>query len=157
MRIQTALLYECIVLLGALSSMEGRFCRCDADLVVRWLWEQEPGSTAADMIGSPEARSAGMMGMLSRSAGAAADKADAFVLGQRAGLLLHLDQAALIPHVVESEHRKFPYEVLCGGPFIGAGQTGTARAGRPCLLQHCLRSGLLKLVCVAARVDPGRG
>ena len=36
---------------------------------------------------------------------------EAFALGDRAGILHHLDQAAIIPHIAETENKKFPYEV----------------------------------------------
>ena len=39
---------------------------------------------------------------------------DAFTLGERAAILHHLDQAALIPNVVELENKKFPFEVRLG-------------------------------------------
>ncbi len=42
---------------------------------------------------------------------AASSRGEAFSLGERAAILHHLDQAALIPHVAESEGKKFPYEV----------------------------------------------
>lgn len=44
-------------------------------------------------------------------AGASGKKADPFQLGDRAALLHHLDQAALIPRVAETEGRRFPIEV----------------------------------------------
>ena len=45
------------------------------------------------------------------SRGGADSKAEAWGLGERAQLLLHLDSAALIPHVLASQGRKLPIEV----------------------------------------------
>src|SRR4051794_28801997 len=70
---------------------------------------QEAGPGATDLIGVVEAPAGGVMSMFSR--GTAGARHDAFALGERANILLHLDQNALIPHVMESEGRKFPYEV----------------------------------------------
>ena len=44
-------------------------------------------------------------------------RAEVFALGERANILLHLDAAALIPHVVEAEGKKFPPEVLLVAVF----------------------------------------
>lgn len=46
-------------------------------------------------------------------AGAGSRKLDPFGLGDRAAILHHLDQAALIPRVAETEGRRFPIEVGC--------------------------------------------
>ena len=43
--------------------------------------------------------------------GASGAHRDAFALGERGNILHHLDQAAIIPHVAESESRKAPFEV----------------------------------------------
>ena len=45
-------------------------------------------------------------------------RAEVFALGERANILLHLDAAALIPHVVEAEGKKFPPEVLLFAVFL---------------------------------------
>ena len=36
---------------------------------------------------------------------------DIFALGDRGAILHHLDQPAIIPHVAESEGKKYTYEV----------------------------------------------
>ena len=43
--------------------------------------------------------------------GASGAHRDAFALGERGNILHHLDQAAIIPHVAESESKKAPFEV----------------------------------------------
>ena len=95
------------------------------------LWAQEVGPSATDLLGSAEAPAAGMLGMFSR--GGADSKAEAWSLGERATLLLHLDSTALIPHVLASQGRKLPIEVpdpphppplLCGtGLRVGCSTT----------------------------------
>lgn len=55
--------------------------------------------------------------------GPASVKLEAFALGERGALLHHLDQAALLPHVAESEGKRFPFEVralLCTLPASSA-------------------------------------
>ena len=68
----------------------------------------------ADVIG--EAAASGLGGVVAnlfaRAGGSTpAARRDAFALGDRGAILHHLDQAALIPHVVEAEGRKAPVEV----------------------------------------------
>ena len=53
----------------------------------------------------------GMMGFFQRAATGGQDRADAFALGDRGSILHHLDQPAIIPHVAESENKKFSFEV----------------------------------------------
>ena len=64
-------------------------------------------------MGSAEVATGGMMAMFAKGLAAAAvrDRSDAFQLGERAAVLSHLDQAAIIPHVATAEGHKFPYEV----------------------------------------------
>lgn len=57
----------------------------------------------------------GVMANLFQRGGAGAPHRDAFALGERGNILHHLDQAAIIPHVAESESKKAPFEV--GGRF----------------------------------------
>ena len=54
------------------------------------------------------------MSLFQRATASSQDRADVFALGDRAALLHHLDQAAIIPHVADSEGRKYPYEVRFG-------------------------------------------
>ena len=63
------------------------------------------------MIG--EAAPGGMGGVMANlfQRGASGAHRDAFALGERGNILHHLDQAAIIPHVAESESRKAPFEV----------------------------------------------
>lgn len=66
-----------------------------------------------------------MANLFSRSAGSGATRKhsdEVFAVGDRGAILHHLDQAAIIPHVAESEHRKYPYEVR-SLPFLAALQT----------------------------------
>jgi hypothetical protein len=56
---------------------------------------------------------------------AAARRGEAFSLGERAAILHHLDQAALIPHVAKSEGKKFPYEVGLQPAAYCKGQTAS--------------------------------
>lgn len=65
------------------------------------------------MIGDPSGTTKGVMANLFNRAGGPGQKktAEVFAVGDRAAILHHLDQAAIIPHVAESENRKFPYEV----------------------------------------------
>ncbi|KAK9819744.1 hypothetical protein WJX72_001832 [[Myrmecia] bisecta] len=72
---------------------------------------QEDVASASDVIGSAAASSTGVMAMFARAT-QAHEKADVFALGERAAILHHLDQAALIPHVLEAQNKKFPFEVL---------------------------------------------
>lgn len=75
---------------------------------------QVPSAGPGDVVGSAEVASGGMMAMFAKGLAAAAvrDKSDAFQLGERAAVLSHLEQAAIIPHVATAEGHKFPYEVL---------------------------------------------
>lgn len=65
----------------------------------------------ADVIG--EAPSGGVGGVMANlfARGANAAHRDAFALGDRGNILHHLEQAAIIPHVAESESKKVPFEV----------------------------------------------
>ncbi len=74
---------------------------------------QDDSIVASDIMGDA-APAAGMMAAaanLFARAGANNRKADPFVLGDRGAILHHLDQAALIPRVAETEGRRFPIEV----------------------------------------------
>lgn len=52
-----------------------------------------------------------MANLFARGGGAGQKKStDVFAVGERGAILHHLDQAAIIPHVAETESRKFPYE-----------------------------------------------
>ncbi|KAK9838884.1 hypothetical protein WJX74_005159 [Apatococcus lobatus] len=75
---------------------------------------QVPAAGPGDVVGSAEVATGGMMAMFAKGLAAAAvrDRSDAFQLGERAAVLSHLDQAAIIPHVATAEGHKFPYEVL---------------------------------------------
>ena len=56
-----------------------------------------------------------------------------FAVGNRAAILHHLDQAAIIPHVAESEGRKCPFEVrdnFSAPPPGNLPDTGTALIGQ---------------------------
>ena len=72
---------------------------------------QEDVAGPADVIG--EAAPAGVGGVMAGlfQRGGGATHRDAFALGERGAILHHLDQAAIIPHVAESEARKAPFEV----------------------------------------------
>jgi len=72
---------------------------------------REPGPGPSEMVGAPDTPSAGMLSLFGKSTGDGT-RADVFAVGDRANILLHLDAAALIPHVAEAERRKFPAEVL---------------------------------------------
>ena len=73
---------------------------------------QEVTATAGDVIGDPSGTSKGVMANLfTRGPGQQKKTAEVFAVGDRGAILHHLDQAAIIPHVVESENRKIPYEV----------------------------------------------
>ncbi|KAK9908133.1 hypothetical protein WJX75_003087 [Coccomyxa subellipsoidea] len=73
---------------------------------------QEDLAGAADVIG--EAPGGGVGGVMANlfARGANAAHRDAFALGDRGNILHHLEQAAIIPHVAESESKKAPFEVL---------------------------------------------
>ncbi len=72
---------------------------------------QEDLAGPADVIG--EAPGAGVGGVMANlfARGANAAHRDAFALGDRGNILHHLEQAAIIPHVAESESKKAPFEV----------------------------------------------
>lgn len=70
---------------------------------------QAPGPAQADVVGAAEAPREGVMSLFGRSGAEA--RAETFALGERGNILMHLDAAALIPHVVEAEGKKFPTEV----------------------------------------------
>lgn len=72
---------------------------------------QEDLASQTDVIGSADVAPTGMMALFQRAATGGQDRQDAFVLGDRASMLHHLDQPAIIPHVAESEHKKFSFEV----------------------------------------------
>ena len=71
---------------------------------------QEDLAGPADVIG--EAAPGGVGGVMANlfQRGASGPHRDAFALGERGNILHHLDQAAIIPHVAESESRKAPFE-----------------------------------------------
>ena len=72
---------------------------------------QEDLSGQTDVIGSADVAPTGMMALFQRAATGSQDRQDVFVLGDRASILHHLDQPAIIPHVAESENKKFSFEV----------------------------------------------
>ena len=72
---------------------------------------QEDLASQTDVIGSADAVPSGMMALFQRAATGGQDRQDVFVLGNRASILHHLDQPAIIPHVAESENNKFSFEV----------------------------------------------
>lgn len=75
---------------------------------------QEDLASQTDVIGSADVVPTGMMALFQRAATGSPDRQDVFVLGDRASILHHLDQPAVIPHVAESENKKFSFEVhLC--------------------------------------------
>ncbi len=94
--------------------------------LIRWCWSQpirhkqpflksinarpqDPGPAPADVLGSTEATgAAGVMGLFGR--GGADAKAELWALGERAAILLHLDAAALIPHVLPGRSGKLHIE-----------------------------------------------
>jgi len=51
------------------------------------------------------------MALFQRAAAGGQDRQDVFVVGDRGSILHHLDQPATIPHVAESENKKFSFEV----------------------------------------------
>lgn len=65
------------------------------------------------MIGDASALGKGVMANLFTRVGGPGQKKspDVFAVGDRAAILHHLDQAAIIPHIAEGENRKYPYEV----------------------------------------------
>ena len=78
------------------------------------LVKQEVTASVTDVIGDPSGTNKGVMANLFTRAGGPGQQkktAEVFAVGDRAAILHHLDQAAIIPHVAESENRKFPYEV----------------------------------------------
>ena len=72
---------------------------------------QEDLASQTDVVGSADQAPAGVMGFFQRAAAGGQDRADAFALSDRASILHHLDQPAIIPHVAESENKKFTFEV----------------------------------------------
>lgn len=79
------------------------------DEVRRLHHAQDPGPAPTDVLGSTEATgAAGVMGLFGR--GGADAKAELWALGERAAILLHLDAAALIPHVLPSRSAKLHIE-----------------------------------------------
>ncbi|KAL4424816.1 hypothetical protein ABPG77_011066, partial [Micractinium sp. CCAP 211/92] len=71
--------------------------------------------SANDMLGAPEAASTGMsLGALFQRQPTAggASRAEVYALKDRAGVLAQLEAPPVVLHVAESEHRKFPWEVL---------------------------------------------
>ncbi len=70
------------------------------------------------MLGSTEATGAGgVMGLFGR--GGADAKAELWALGERAAILLHLDAAALIPHVLAARSTKLHIEARAAGCYFG--------------------------------------
>ncbi len=72
---------------------------------------QEDLASQTDVIGSADVVPTGMMALFQRTATGGQDRQDVFVLADRASILHHLDQPAIIPHVAESENKKFSFEV----------------------------------------------
>lgn len=72
---------------------------------------QEDLASQTDVVGSADQAPVGVMGFFQRATTGGQDRADAFALGDRASILHHLDQPAIIPHVAESENKKFTFEV----------------------------------------------
>ena len=82
---------------------------------------QQDVAGPADVVGEAPASGVGgvVANLLARAGGGTqAARHDAFALGDRGAILHHLDQAALIPHVVEAEGRKAPVEVRGAAPTI---------------------------------------
>lgn len=71
---------------------------------------KEAGPTQADVVGAAEAPREGVMSLFGKAA--SDTRAEVFSLGERGNILLHLEGAALIPHIVQAEGKKFPGEVL---------------------------------------------
>lgn len=100
---------------------------------------QEVTATAGDVIGDPSGTTKGVMANLfTRGPGQQKKTAEVFAVGDRAAILHHLDQAAIIPHVAESENRKLPYEV----------HVLTLSGGKPllalcCMFQHSTSSQIV--------------
>jgi len=72
---------------------------------------QEDLASQTDVIGSADVVPTGMMALFQRAAAGGQDRQDVFVVGDRGSILHHLDQPATIPHVAESENKKFSFEV----------------------------------------------
>jgi hypothetical protein len=72
---------------------------------------QEDLASQTDVIGSADVVPTGMMALFQRAAAGGQDRQDVFVVGDRGSILHHLDQPAIIPHVAESENKKFSFEV----------------------------------------------
>ena len=82
---------------------------------------QDDSIVASDVVGD-QAPAGGMMAAaanLFARTGASSRRADPFALGERAAILHHLDQAALIPRVAETEGRRFPIEVRAMWGHVG--------------------------------------
>ena len=77
---------------------------------------QEDLASQTDVVGSADQAPVGVMGFFQRAATGGQDRADAFALNDRGSILHHLDQPAIIPHVAESENKKFTFEVVCAWP-----------------------------------------
>ena len=75
---------------------------------------QEDLASQTDVIGSADVAPTGMMALFQRAAAGGQDRQDVFVVGDRGSILHHLDQPAIIPHVAESENKKFSFEVCTG-------------------------------------------
>ena len=90
---------------------------------------QEDLAGPADVIG--EAAPGGVGGVMANlfQRGASGPHRDAFALGERGNILHHLDQAAIIPHVAESESKKAPFEEGPVRPFL--------RECITCIMPHC--------------------
>ena len=88
------------------------------------------------------------MAMFAKGLAAAAvrDRSDAFQLGERAGVLSHLEQAAIIPHVATAEGQKFPYEVryLAAVSLLPGQHQSHVRMKEGCIasiISNCIQSG----------------
>ncbi|DBA84296.1 TPA: hypothetical protein ACH3X2_006350 [Trebouxia sp. C0005] len=73
---------------------------------------KEDLASQTDVIGSADVVPTGMMALFQRAAAGGQDRQDVFVVGDRGSILHHLDQPAIIPHVAESENKKFSFELL---------------------------------------------
>ena len=129
------------------------------------LYLQEDLASQTDVVGSADQAPVGVMGFFQRAAAGGQDRADAFALSDRASILHHLDQPAIIPHVAESENKKFTFEVRLHVNSIdntaclrkAAAMLGLEQvwiAGWHCVLAscHCVHYAMLGLeqVCIAA-------
>ena len=94
---------------------------------------QEDLAGQTDVIGSADVAPTGMMALFQRAATGSQDRQDVFVLGDRASILHHLDQPAIIPHVAESENKKFSFEVQLRFKYFLYDAFGMSFCGATCM------------------------